>query len=252
MKRRFLLLSLTLIFVLVGCTDKHTSKEAAAQSGLSEDAVLSAYQQAREAYDRDTPHETLPDWHDTTVSVQAVSETQWKVTLYAFFDHWTEETQTANIGCYSRELFYEKADDTWSFTDFCSADFTTDSSETMFSFTYDEDTLLYTNFDTFSSLQLGLFLLHAETEPYITDALEALQLRFLITTTECLEELGRLPADWLAKITEQLGVYSALYSKDMTFVETDSVLKSYYPRTAAEQTVMQQLRTAFESALPEN
>ncbi len=203
---------------------------------------------------------------DKTVSAEQVDEHHWAVTLTFwadFVDHvqtpipdtdGTTLTPVATVGYSQTTVDYEKTVDGWRFTNFCSSDALDLDAVTVYTINYDQDFEVTDAYQNYDDWKLVCYLIHADGA-YAEAPFDLLLHRFLERPEDILRVLALLDnSPYVEKYAHIDGIvagpgYSAagwLYREEQA--DFQQILDTFQPETAAEQAVLDKIRTAYQSA----
>ena len=188
---------------------------------------------------------------DKTVDAQQVDEDHWTVTVTFYADSYDMERPDAVIGYSQRTLDYAYADGRWCFTSFCPSDDLDLDAETVFSFTYDDETWDKTDFDSYSDLQLALYLLHSDGA-YAEWPSDLFAHRFLENPERVLTALAVIQeSPWENReiVVSSVGYSAAAWFAPELLPDFEAALSSCVPKSNAEQAVLAAIQKAYEAGM---
>ena len=195
-----------------------------------------------------------------TVTAEQVSEDRWTVTLTFWADFADQESQAdgyshmvATTGYSQTILDYEKTDAGWRFTTFCSSDGLDLDADTVFTINYYQDFEVTSAYRDYSDWQLVCYLIHSDGA-YTEAPSDLLFRRFLERPEDILKVLTvldqspyRTKYPHIDAIVAGPG-YTAATSYREDRADFQEILDTLPPEDPAEQTVLEKIRTAYESA----
>lgn len=200
---------------------------------------------------------------DKTVKAKQVDENHWTVTLTFWADFTDQELQAdgnyypvATTGYSQTVLDYENTANGWRFTDFCPSDDLDPDADTVFTINYYQDFEVTCAYQNYSDWKLVCYLIHADGA-YAEAPFDLLYQRFMERPEDILKVLALLDSSPYAEkgadnlnidgIVASPGYSAAAWYSDQS-EEFLAVLNRCTPATAAEQTVLGKIRTAFQSS----
>ena len=178
------------------------------------------------------------------------------VTFYAgYTDNTTPGAPQVTIGYSQTVLDYEKTDAGWRFATFCPSDNLDETADTVYTFTYDGDTLAHTDFDKYGDFELCCYLLNADGA--FAEMSDTLAWRFLRNPERVMKSLVMAEeSPWehkdimISEIGYDVVGFSAPTSSDR--MEFETLLKDHTaPQSDTEQTVWDLISAAYQKASAE-
>ncbi|WP_455580721.1 lipoprotein [Dysosmobacter sp.] len=198
---------------------------------------------------------------DKTVAAEQMDDCRWTVTLTFWADWSDQEIQAdghphtvATTGYSQTVLDYEQTPEGWRFTSFCPSDALDLDADTVFAINYYQDFEATAVYQDYSDWQLVCCLIHADGA-YAEGPSDLLLHRFLERPEDILQVLALLDgAPYKNAYSHIDGIvagpgYAAagwLYREDEAAFQ--QILDTCRPETAAEQSVLDKIRTAYLSA----
>jgi len=197
---------------------------------------------------------------DKTEEAEQVDENHWTVTLTFWADFADQELQSdgynpvATTGYSQAVLNYEKLEDGWRFTDFCSSDDLDLDADTVFTINYYQDFEASSAWEDYSDWKLVCYLIHADGA-YAEAPFDLLYQRFMERPEDILKALALLDGSpYAEKGADSLNIdgivaapgYHAAYLSAEEQAQFLSALDACHPETKSERTVLEKIRAAYE------
>ena len=197
---------------------------------------------------------------DKTVAAEQVDENHWTVTLTFWADFTDQELQAdgnyysvATTGYSRAVLNYEKLEDGWRFTDFCSSDDLDLDADTVFTINYYQDFEVTSAYRDYSDWKLACYLIHADGA-YAEAPSDELYQRFIERPEDILDALALLESSPYGEhyahidyIVADPGYSAAGWYSDQS-EEFLAVLNRCIPRSDGARAVLEKIRAAYEEA----
>jgi len=184
---------------------------------------------------------------DRSVSVSQAGDSRWTVTLTFWADSWAWECPSVTIGFSKTKLDYEKTEDGWRFTSFCPSDDLDTDAATVFHFTYTDDAFASADCESFSDLQLALYLIHADGA-YMEYPIDEMTRRFSSRPDEILALAPQMNVEWQGILFPAVGFHGPVLDQSDR-AAFQAALDSASPKNDAEKSALEQIR---QSALQDS
>ena len=171
------------------------------------------------------------------------------VTFYAGYDDKsTPDAPQVTIGYSQTVMDYEKTDAGWRFASFCLSDNLDEGADTVYTFTYDNDTFDHTDFDKYGDFELCCYFLNADGA--FAEMSDVLALRFLKNPERVMKALTIIeesPWEHKDSLISGIGYNAVCFSAYSDRVKFESLLKSHAaPQSDTEQAVWDLITTAYQ------
>lgn len=199
---------------------------------------------------------------DKTVKASQVDADLWTVTLTFWADFADQELQAdgynhtvATTGYSKTVLNYEKLEDGWRFTTFCPSDNLNTDADTVFTINYYQDFEATSAWEDYSDWKLVCYFIHADGA-YAEAPSDELYRRFIERPEDILRVLALLDGSpYAEKGADNLNIdgivaapgYYAAYLSAEEQAQFLTVLDTCRPEVAAEQAVLDKIRTAYKT-----
>ena len=171
------------------------------------------------------------------------------VTFYAGYrDNSASGALQVTIGYSQTVLDYEKTDAGWRFATFCPSDHLDETADTVYTFTYDDDTLAHTDFDKYGDFELCCYFLNADGA--FGEMSDVLARRFLKNPERVMKSLVIAEeSPWENKdiMISEIGYDAVYFFTDSEREEFETLLKDHTaPQSDTEQTVWDLISAAYQ------
>lgn len=187
-----------------------------------------------------------------TVEVEQTDADHWAVTLTFYADSYDQERPNAVVGYSQKTLDYVKTADGWRFSTFCSSDALDETADTVFHFSYTDDSFSKeaASMIHWSTPKLACWLLHSDGA-FSEGPCEYLSRRFLDDPDAWFAALSVFPdSPWKNKdfVMQAPAWDTCAWFTQGEQARFEEILTAYQPKNKAEQALLDGLKPAWMQA----